>query len=463
MSDRDAHKQFILEGDLKAVMWRLSWPAVLAMVLYGLNSFLDAVFVGQLMNESALAGVGLAYPLSQITLGLGSLIGTGAGTALSIYLGADDRGKLHGLLGSVNGLSLLVSLPYTVLAYWFAEPLVRAMGGSGEILAHGTAYFQATALGALFWVHGLAVNMTVRGEGKMKTAAWMISLGLGVDVALKPLFIHTFGWGVQGAAWATNAAMLVYSAIGLLYYARGRASFDTAWRTIRIDPSIRRQIVSLGMPAMIVCIMGVVQNLVVYGAVSTHGTEQDVAFFAACNRISMFMMTPLFGLMRALQPVEGLSYGAGRYGRVKQAFSQFSIAGLVLLLPFWFSMMLAPEAVLGSMLPGFDFAAQQLLDFRISVLALPVMPWVFMALAFFPSVERAKLASALALLRQLVFYLPLMWLLPKIAGVSGVFWANAAIDIAIFVLVIPLVGREFRRLDGRGEEAGAPLREATAG
>ncbi|WP_437554835.1 hypothetical protein WME97_22620 [Sorangium sp. So ce367] len=62
-----------------------------------------------------------------------------------------------------------------------------------------------------------------------------------------------------------------------------------------------------------------------------------------------------------------------------------------------------------------------------------------------------------------MFYLPLMWLLPKIAGVSGVFWANAAIDIALFVLVIPLVGREFRRLDGRGAEAGAPLREATAG
>jgi putative MATE family efflux protein len=462
MSDRDAHKQFILDGDLKAVMWQLSWPAVLAMVLYGLNAFLDAVFVGQLMNESALAGVGIAYPLSQITLGLGSLIGTGAGTALSIYLGADDRGKLHGLLGSVNGLSLLVSLPCAVLTYWFAEPLLRVMGGSGEILAYGTAYFQATALGSLFWVHGLAVNMTVRGEGKMKTAAWMISLGLLVDVALKPLFIHTFGWGVQGAAWATNASMFVYSAIGLLYYARGRASFDTAWRTIRVDPSIRRQIISLGTPAMIVSVMNVVQNVVVYGAVSSHGTEHDVAFFAACNRIFLFMMTPLFGLMRALQPVEGISYGARRYGRVKRAFNHFALAGLVLVLPFWISMMLAPGAVLGSMLPGFDFTAQQLLDFRIYVLALPAMPWIFMALVFFPSVERANLASALALLRQVVLYIPMMWLLPKVVGVSGVFWGNAAVDVALFVLVFILVGREFRRLDGRGAEAGAPLREATA-
>ncbi|WP_437729170.1 MATE family efflux transporter [Sorangium sp. So ce861] len=463
MSERDAHKQFILEGNLKVVMWQLSWPAVLAMVLYGLNAFLDAVFVGQLMNESALAGVAIAYPLSQITLGLGSLIGTGAGTALSIYLGADDRGKLHGLLGSVNGMSLLLGLPYSVVAYLLAEPLVRMMGGSGEILAYGKEYFEVTALGSLFWVHGLAVNMTVRGEGKMKTAAWMISLGLLVDVALKPLFIRTLGWGVQGAAWATNAAMLVYSAVGLLYFARGRASFDTAWRTIRVDPSIRRQIVALGMPAMIVSVMGVVQSLVVYGAVSRHGTASDVAFFAACNRIFLFMMTPLFGLMRALQPVEGINYGARRHGRVKRAFSYFSLAGLALVLPFWLAMMAAPRAVLGSMLPGLEFTAQQLLDFRIYVVALPLLPWVFMALALFPSVERPQLASALALLRQVVFYVPAMWLLPRVAGVSGVFWGSAAIDVAIAALVFILLSREFRRLDARGAETSAPLRQAAAG
>jgi putative MATE family efflux protein len=462
MSDRDTQKQFILEGNLKKVMWELSWPAVLAMVLYGLNAFLDAVFVGQLMNKSALAGVGIAYPLSQITLGLGSLVGTGAGTALSIYLGAGDKSKLHNLLGSVNGLSLLLSLPYTVLAYVFAEPMVRMMGGTGEILAYGTEYFRVTALGSVFWVHGLAVNMTVRGEGKMKTAAWMISLGLLVDVALKPLFIATFGWGVQGAAWATNAAMVVYSVVGLLYFAKGRASFDTAWRTLRIDPSIRKQIVSLGMPGMILTIMGIAQNVVVYNAVSSHGTANDVAFYAACNRIFLFMLTPLLGLMRALQPVEGINYGAQRYARVKRAFSLFGLVGVAFVLPFWLVMMLAPNAVLSFLLPGYKFAAQQLLDFRIYILVLPLLPYVFNGLVLFPCLERAKLASVVALLRQVVLYLPAMWLLPRLAGVSGVYWGTTAIDVAIFALVLVLVNRELRRLGGRDVGTSAALREAPA-
>ena len=80
-SEKDKQKDMILTDNLWKVMWRLSWPAVLAMVLYGLNSVFDAIFVGQFVGENALAGVSLAYPLSQMTLGIGTLIGVGAGSA----------------------------------------------------------------------------------------------------------------------------------------------------------------------------------------------------------------------------------------------------------------------------------------------------------------------------------------------------------------------------------------------
>ena len=81
---KEKQKQFILTGNLWRVMIDLSWPAVVAMVLYGMNSVLDAIFVGRFVGEAALAGVSVAYPLSQISVGFGSLIGTGAGAVLSI-------------------------------------------------------------------------------------------------------------------------------------------------------------------------------------------------------------------------------------------------------------------------------------------------------------------------------------------------------------------------------------------
>jgi Na+-driven multidrug efflux pump len=88
-------KEFILQGNLRQVMWQTSWPAVVAIVLYGVNNFLDAIFVGHLIGNKALAAVGMAYPLSQITLGFGRLVGVGSSAALSIWLGSNEKEKLY--------------------------------------------------------------------------------------------------------------------------------------------------------------------------------------------------------------------------------------------------------------------------------------------------------------------------------------------------------------------------------
>jgi Na+-driven multidrug efflux pump len=85
---KDKQNRMILNKNLWNVMFTLSWPAVVAMVLYGLNTVFDALFVGRYVGETALAGISLSYPLTQFTLGVGSLIGVGAGSALSIAIGA---------------------------------------------------------------------------------------------------------------------------------------------------------------------------------------------------------------------------------------------------------------------------------------------------------------------------------------------------------------------------------------
>lgn len=91
--DKEQQKKFILNGNLWKVLFDLAWPAVIAMVLIGMNNMLDAIFVGRFVEnaKAAVAGISLAYPLTMIALGLGSLIGVGAGSLLSIVLGAKDE------------------------------------------------------------------------------------------------------------------------------------------------------------------------------------------------------------------------------------------------------------------------------------------------------------------------------------------------------------------------------------
>ncbi len=446
VSQKEKQKQIILSNNLWKVMFQLSWPAIIAMVLYGLNTVIDAIYVGRFVGETALAGVSIVYPLSQMSLGIGSLVGVGAGSVLSIALGSQDKKTQERLFGNINLLTLITTVIYMVLGLMFSTQLVKMMGGEGEALILGNNYFRITILGAFFWIYGLAGNMIVRAEGKMKSAAVMMGIGLVVNVVANYVLIVMLDFGVAGAAWGTNIGMLVYTLIGVFYFGKEFASFKTKVFKIYGDKKTIEQIIGLGMPSLIMNIMQLVQGIVVFNALSKYGTVIDLAFYGVVFRIFTFLLTPIFGLMRALQPVIGINYGAKQYERVISSFKIFAFASTVLTLPFWVISMLSPNSILGLMLPNQLFTGAQLLQFRIYMAILPVISVIFMAMTFFPAIDKGKPAAIIGIVRQLVFYVPVMLTLPKMIGVSGVYYGSFGIDAIIVLWTIIIVKKEFNLL-----------------
>lgn len=444
--DKDKQKNMILNDNLWEVMVRLSWPAVIAMVLYGLNTVFDAIFVGRFVGETALAGVSLAYPLSQLSLGFGSLIGVGAGSVLSIALGAGDRGTQKKLLGNVNYLNVLYGIGLTVVGLIFARPLVRMMGGSGAELGLGVDYFRVTLFGAIFWIAGLSGNMIVRSEGKMGSAAIMMAIGLVVNIIANYILIVLLGFGVKGAAWGTNLGMLVYTIIFFVYASGRRVSFDARPLSYSRDNDIIKLIISNGFPSLIMQLMMLIQGIVVLNALSRYGSTADIAFYGIVYRVFMFMLTPIFGLMRALQPAVGINFGAEKYDRVIGSFKIFGVAATILMAPFWAVMMVNPELVLHLMLPEREFLVADIANFRIFIALLPVLPILFMAMTFFPAINNSKPVSIMGIARQLVFYVPVMLTLPRFFGVNWVYIGSFCIDLVIIVWVFFMVFAEFGKL-----------------
>ena len=443
---KDQQQEMILQGKLTRVMWKLSLPAIMAMMLFGFNTFMDTVYIGQLMDEVALAGVSLAYPLTSIMMGFGSWAGTGAGNLLSISIGKKDTATQEKILSNTSIMMIVVSVLFAVPAYIYAEYLIRRMGGTGEVLAYGVRYFRVSVLSTPFWVFGLGFNMIVRGEGKMKEAAIMFVYGLVLNLVLTPVLIYFFDMGVEGAAWATNLGMLVYTVVGYRYFASGKASFNAKIHSLAYTPHVLKSVIKLGFPGFVLSAMSVVQALFVFNAIVGVGDEGDIAFFAASHRILLFMMTPLFGMMRALQPVVGVNYGAKQYDRVREAFFTFCKHGFYIVFPFWLVMSLFPQYCLGLVLPNVDFQAQDLWNFRIYIFMLPFLPFVFNSLTFLPAIGKPKNANIIGMARQLVFYVPVMLILPSYLGLRGVYIGATAIDLFITAWMAIVVTAEMRRL-----------------
>ena len=439
-------KEMILNGSLWKVCYKLSLPAIIAMVLYGLNVIFDGVFVGRLVGETAFAGISIVYPLTQLSLGLGSLVGVGAGSYLSILLGEDDKETQGKIVGNANLISIVVTIVMMLLGFVFMKPLLKAIGADGETLTFAISYFRITLIGSIFWIVGLAYNMIVRAEGKMKTAALMMGIGLVVNIISNYILMKIFNMGVAGAAWGTNIGMFVYALLFVIYCKRGGASFNANIFTVRADKEIIKEIVSLGMSSLIMSVMGIIQGVIILRALKTYGSDLDITFYGAVFRIFNFSLTPIYGLMRALQPVAGINYGAQKYERSISSFKIFSFVALVVMLPFWLVAMINPWLILGSMLPKVTFDLGYIFSFRIFMSIAPLLSVTMTAMTFWPSIKKATPAMVIGLGRQLFLYIPLMIILPKIFGIQSIYIGSFIIDLSLSVIVILVLSKDFRSL-----------------
>jgi Na+-driven multidrug efflux pump len=235
----------------------LAWPAIVGMSFYALNTFVDVIFIGQLVGEQAVAGVSLAFPLASIPMGVAAMLGSGGGSLLSIAIGAGDSALHKRLSGLTGSLAIIATLPMAAAGAFFSELFLQWMGGSGEPLRLGAQYFSVLSLFFPVTVYAISANMLVRAEGRMRTAMKILAVSTVVNVALNPLFIRTFGLGIRGSALATNVAMVALAAAGAVYFRSGKSSAREPVSLFAYDPKIFKRIISIGLSSFIFQGMGV--------------------------------------------------------------------------------------------------------------------------------------------------------------------------------------------------------------
>ena len=426
-------------------------PAIIGMSINGINAFVDGLYIGQFLGQNALAAVSLAFPLMMVTNGISAMIGVGASSLLSIAIGAGDVETQRKIFGTMTALSLITSVILSILGIVFAPHLIGFLGGSGEILELGVTYYRIMMIGAFFRVFAVAANTLIRAEGKIKEAMVFSITAAILNIILNPIFIYYLDGGIAGAAWATVVAMFIFTLLCVWYYWAGRANYPVSLRSYSLSPTLLKPILSVGVSAMMLQLMFFVQQVIVFRLLAQYGDDWDIAFMGSSYRVLLLVLFPSFGFAQALQPVVGINYGAKQYDRVRSSFTTFGLSATILMTSVWIFIMWAPEVCLSWMMPDATFAAKDLWDFRMMMLTLPTFPIFFMTTTLFQAIGNARIAGFLIVARELLLFVPIVFVLPLFYGVSGIYYTGVPVNVIVLIIMFISLRSQFRRLAQAGQ------------
>lgn len=450
MGNKNDTRTMLLSDSPWKLLLKLSIPAIIGMVVVGLYNLMDAVFVGQMVSSNAMTAVSVAYPFTLVNTGIATLIGAGSASILSRAIGKKDQATIDKIMGNLIAWNLIFSITITVIGMIFARQILTLSGADGEILDIATRYLRIIFVGSTFVNFAQSANMIMRGEGMLKRAM-LISGGAAVlNIVLDPIFItilNSAGRGAEGAAYATILSQFVQAAFTLWYFLK--KSQNVKIHAIRPEKELFSEIFGVGFSAMLMQVMLLVQQTVLYNVAAQNGGGEWQTILGATLRVQSFAFIPLWGLSQGYQPAVGTNFGAKQYDRVKYITKVFSIAATLLAAIFYLPAVLAPKAMLSLFITEPEIVAQGVNDFRIFFISYIALGFWVVILTLMQALGRASKASVLVLLRQIIIYIPAVFIMPHVAGlgVHGVFCAPLITDVIVLIVVIWMMCSEFKRMD----------------
>lgn len=441
---QDDMKTQLLTKPPKQLLIQLSIPAVMGMFVIGLYPLMDGIFAGQIIGQVAMAACGVAMPLTYINSGIATLLGMGSASVLARALGKGDQRLVNKVMGNLIFWVLVCSAITTVGGLLLAPYFLDLVGATGEIKALGIRYLHIIFLGSVFVNFTQSANMVIRGEGLMKKAMLIMGLGAAMNIVLDPILMIALGdFAIEGAALATVISQITQALVTYHYFRK--QSQQVKIGPIRIEKELSGQVFAVGVSAMMMQLLFMIQQTLLYKMAFQYGGEMHGTLMAAAIRMYGFSFIPLWGMSQGLQPVVGTNFGAKRYDRVAASVRVFSWGGLLLAGFFWILALALPGQILQLFGVEASLIAQGVGYFRLFYMAFVLYGVMVMAVTFFQAIGDGKKASLIVLGRQLVAFVPLALLLPQWLGVAGVWLAQPLVDTVIILLGVWLMIKEIRK------------------
>ncbi len=420
-------------------------PAIIAQTASSLYNMVDSIFIGQGVGPMAISGLAVTFPLMNLSTAFGTLVGAGAATMLSVLLGQKNYKAANKVLGNVVSLNIIIGLVFMAIALIFIDPILYFFGASENTLPYAKEYISIILIGNVVTHLYFGLNAAMRSSGNPKKAMGLTIFTVVFNTILDPIFIFVLDMGIAGAAWATVIAQTIAMLVVLHHFNDKTRPFHFEKGILRLDMRVAKDSLSIGMGPFLMNAAACLVTLFINQQLRKYSGDLGIGAYGICNRFIFMFIMICMGLNQGMQPIAGYNYGARQYSRVKEVFWKTAKLAMVMTTLCFIFGMFFPETAVGIFTHDKELVELSAKALRINVLVFPIVGFQMIATNFFQSLGMVRKSVILSLSRQILFLLPLLYVLPLWFGANGVWMSFPISDALATLLTVFMLGRLFKK------------------
>lgn len=428
------------------LLWKYSIPAVVGMLVMQTYNIIDRIFIGQWVGAKAIAGLAVTFPVMNISAALGVLIGVGAASRISIVLGEKNKDVADKILGNSLTMLLSIGITYTIVFALFLEDILRAFGASDATLPYAYDYTVWLLPGFLVMNLCYSFNNMMRASGYPKKAMVTMIIGAILNVILDPIFIYALGWGIKGAAIATDLAMFISMWFVMWHFMKKESMVRFRRGTYKLDGKLVLGIMSIGAAPFLVNVAGCLINVIVNNSLLRYGGDNAVGAIGIFFTYTQLLVMLIVGICQGMQPIVGYNYGAHKYDRLNKAFYITAIVGTAVSTLGWVGSAFFPEYITRMFTNDEELINVTCHGMSLATVMFWMVGFQIVSTNLFQSIGQAGKSILLSLTRQVIFLIPLLYFFPKIWQLDGVWTAFPTSDFLATVVTILLLWWQFSHM-----------------
>ncbi len=432
---------------ISKLLWEYSIPAITGTLVYILYNIVDRIFISFGVGRLAIAGISIALPLFTFILATGLFIGVGGGALISINLGKKDKDKAEEILGNALTLFVGMGILFSIFGLLFLDDILLLFGATANNINYAKDYMSIIFFATTFQLLFIGMNNIMRGEGNPKAAMKMSIIGCGLNILLDPLFIFTLDMGIKGAAIATVISNVLVAILQIRHFLKEDSNIKLKLVNLKLKKEILIGIAGIGIAPFIMQMSNSIVVIFINKNLNIYGGDIAIAAYGIINSISVLMYMPIVGIYQGSQPILGYNHGAKNFKRVRETYKLSLLVAMSISAIGFFTAIFIPHILISPFINNdktlFELTTNATKIFFSMTL---FMGFHMIGSSYFQTVGKAKITTAINIIRQFFLMLPLLYFLPKYYGVNGVWMAVPVTDFTLALITSYFVIKEFKTL-----------------